>query len=227
MLRLLLVLNARLVHQRGRALLSIAGIALGVALGYGVQLMNQAAVEELTAAVRALSGDADLEVRGGRSGFPDDVYVRIARLPGVAVASPGLELRAGLAADVAPTIDRAAASAPSTIRVLGVDVLRSAQLQPALFIAEPGLRYALLEPDTVLLSAAAAQTLGLEADDALVLVVGLARVRLRVAGVLPASALRGIAALTDVATAQWRLDRLGNLNRIDLRLAPGARRAMV
>ena len=32
MLRLFLVLNARLAHQRGRAALSVAGIALGIAL---------------------------------------------------------------------------------------------------------------------------------------------------------------------------------------------------
>ena len=41
---------------------------------------------------------------------------------------------------------------------------------------------------------------------------------------LPASSLHGVAALTDIATAQWRLGRLGELNRIDLRLAPGADR---
>jgi len=224
MWRLLLVLNARLAHQRVRALLSVVGIALGVALGFGVQLMNRAAVEELAAAVRALSGDADLEVRGGRSGFDESLYVQLARLPGVAVASPGLELRAGIAGRPGPTGEKASVSAPSSIRVLGIDALRSAQLQPALFASDPALRYALLEPDAVLLSAGAAQALGLGKDDPLVLVVGLHRVRLRVAGVLAASALRGVAALTDIATAQWRLDRLGNLNRVDVRLAPGARR---
>ena len=92
MWRLLVVLNARLAHQRLRALLSVVGIALGVALGFGVHLMNRAAVDELAAAVRALAGDADLEVRGGRSGYDESLYIEIARLPGVAVASPGLEL---------------------------------------------------------------------------------------------------------------------------------------
>ncbi|HXZ50369.1 MAG TPA: hypothetical protein VEH51_00080, partial [Burkholderiales bacterium] len=71
MLRLLATLNARLAYQRGRALLSVAGIALGVALGFGVQLVNRAAVNELAAAVRGVAGQADLEVRGGRSGFPE------------------------------------------------------------------------------------------------------------------------------------------------------------
>jgi len=52
--RLLAVLNAR--RSRGRALLSILGIALGVALGYGVDLVNRAAVGEVAASVRELAG---------------------------------------------------------------------------------------------------------------------------------------------------------------------------
>jgi len=210
-----------------RALLSVAGIALGVALGFGVHLMNRAAVEELATAVRALSGDADLEVRGGRSGFDETLYQKLARLPGVAVASPGLELQAAIAGGSGPTQESASRALPSSIRVIGIDSLRSAQLQPALFASDPALRTALLEPDAVLLSAGAARMLGLGKGDDLVLVVGLTRVHLRIAGILAASALRGAAALTDIATAQWRLDRLGTLNRIDLRLAPGAHRDAV
>src|SRR2546426_10513294 len=95
MLRLLLLLGSH--HPRGRALLSVLGIALGVALGYGVYLVNRAAVDELAAAVRGLAGEADLEGRAGRSGFPESLYPAIARLPGVASVSPGLELDAGLA----------------------------------------------------------------------------------------------------------------------------------
>src|SRR3989442_12658917 len=94
MLRLLLLGSH---PPRGRALLSVLGIALGVALGYGVYLVNRAAVDELAAAVRGLAGEADLEVRGGRGGFPEALYPAIPRLPGVASVSPGLELDAGLA----------------------------------------------------------------------------------------------------------------------------------
>src|SRR5256885_9421897 len=108
MLRLLLLGSH---HPRGRALLSVLGIALGVALGYGVYLVNRAAVDELAAAVRGLAGEADLEVRGGRGGFPDSLYPAIARLPGVASASPGLELDAGLAGTA------------RTIRLIGIHAL--------------------------------------------------------------------------------------------------------
>lgn len=209
MFRLSLLLARRLgAASRGRVLLSMAGIALGVALGFAVHLVNRAAVNELAAGVRALSGDADLEVRGGRAGFPEALYAELARLPGVAVASPILEMEAGLPGG-------------GTLRVIGVDPLRAAQVQPTLLGDDPGRRLELMKPDTVYLSAAAAH---LARDGRLRLVAGLDTVELRVADVLPASSLRGVAALTDVATAQWRLGRQGQLNRIDLRLSPGVER---
>src|SRR5436853_470599 len=175
MLRLL-VLGSH--HPRGRALLSVLGIALGVALGYGVYLVNRAAVDELAAAVRGLAGEADLEVRGGRGGFPDSLYPAIARLPGVASASPGLELDAGLA------------GTERTIRLIGIDALRERRPE-------------LLTPDKVLLSVAAAE---LAKGDRLRLIVGHRTVELQVGGVVD---LKGVEALTDIATAQWRLERLG------------------
>ncbi len=209
MLRLFRTLNARLVHQGGRTVLSIVGIALGVALGFAVHLVNRAAIEELAAGVRMLAGDADLEVRGGREGFPEALYAQLARLPGVAVASPVLELEAGLS------------GREGTIRLIGLDPLRAAQIQPALFSDEPQRRFDVMKPDVVLLSSAAGE---LQENGKLRLVSGLEVVELEVGGVLPASSLRGVAALADVATAQWRLGRLGQLNRVDLRLAPGADR---
>ena len=182
----------------------MAGIALGVALGYGVHLVNRAAVQDVAAAVRSIAGEADLEVRGGRGGFPESLYVRIAQLPGVAVASPVLELDAGVA------------GTERTVRVVGLDILRAAQLQPQLVMED---RYELLAPDRAVLSAAAADALKLGKGDALRLAVGQKTVALQVAGVLSASSLRGVAVLTDIATAQWRLERLGELNRIDIRVS--------
>jgi len=199
MLRLLAVLSAH--RARGRAALSVLGIALGVALGYGVHLVNRAAVGELAASVRELAGEADLEVRGGRGGFAESLYPQIARLPGIALAAPRLELDAGIA------------GAERTIRVIGVDVLRESGLHP-----QQESRAALLQPDKVFLSPAAAH---LAAGDKLRLRVGQKTVELEVAGIVQ---MKGIAAIADIATVQWRLDRLGELNRLDLRLARGADR---
>ena len=207
--RVFAVLNARLFFQKGRILLSVAAIALGVALGFAVHLINRAAVNELAAGVRTLSGEADLEVRGGRAGFPEKLYAQLARLPGVAVASPVLEVEAGILGGA------------KSLRLIGIDPLRAGLLQPGLFADEPGRRLELLKPDVVLLSAAAAEVLGKGTIEKLTIISALEAIDLEVAGVLPASSLRGVAALTDIATAQWRLGRLGELNRIDLRLQPG------
>src|SRR3989475_8673207 len=82
------LLLAPLAQHKSRLALSVLAIALGVALGYGVQLVNQAAVNEFAAAVQTLSGEADLAVRGPRAGFDESLYPRLAKLPEVAVASP-------------------------------------------------------------------------------------------------------------------------------------------
>jgi putative ABC transport system permease protein len=194
MFRLLAVLGRR--RSRVRAVLAVLGIALGVALGYGVWLVNRAAVEDIAAAVRSLAGEADLQVRGGRGGFPEELYPQVARLPGVDWVNPALELEAGLA------------GTERTLRLTGVDVLRQGWPE-------------LLAPDRVLLSPLAAE---LVKDDRLRLLVGTQVVELEVHGT---AELRGVSALTDIATAQWRLDRLGELNRLDVHLRAGADRAAV
>src|SRR5260370_30824928 len=77
-------------QHRGRLALSLLAIALGVALGYAVQLINQAAINEFAAAVQTLSGEADLAVRGPRAGFDESLYPRLATLPEVAGARSAL-----------------------------------------------------------------------------------------------------------------------------------------
>ncbi|HEY5896417.1 MAG TPA: FtsX-like permease family protein [Burkholderiales bacterium] len=210
MLRLLVLFG--LHRPRGRILLSVAGIALGVALGYAVHLVNGAAVQDVAAAVRTVAGEADIEVRGGRAGFPEALYPTIARLPGVGFVSPVLELDVGIA------------GSERTLHVIGVDILRAAVLQPALAFGEAR---ELLAPNRLLLSAGASAALGLGKGDRLPLVVGQHAVEFRVTDVLASSALRGQSALVDIATAQWRFGRLGELNRLDIRLRKNANREAV
>ncbi|MCM2313379.1 MAG: ABC transporter permease, partial [Steroidobacteraceae bacterium] len=57
--------------------------------------------------------------------------------------------------------------------------------------------------------------------------VALDAIPLRVAGLLPAGEYRQPLGLLDIGTAQWRLDRLGRLDRVDLRLEAGANPATV
>src|SRR5579871_5519283 len=71
-----------------RLAIAIAVLALGVGLGLAIALVNRAALDEFAAGLVALSGEADLTVRGSRSGFDESLLEQLGRLPEIAVASP-------------------------------------------------------------------------------------------------------------------------------------------
>ena len=195
--------------NRGRLLLAILGVGLGVALGVAVHLINASAIGEFTTAARTLSGDADLVVRGPLQGFDESVYPAIARLAGVDVASPALDF------DL-----RVPGHRP--LHLIAVDAFRALRIQPALLGSEFTQLHDLLESDAIVLSQAAAEELGLRAGAQLTAQAGTQTVALRVIAVLPAAASAQRIAFADIATAQWRLQRLGVVDRIDIRLAAGA-----
>ncbi len=91
------VLSGAFAQNRLRSAIAVLAIALGVALGFAVQLINGSAVNALAQSVRTVSGDADLVVRGSRSGFDESLFVQLARDPEVAVASPAVEVEARVA----------------------------------------------------------------------------------------------------------------------------------
>jgi putative ABC transport system permease protein len=201
------VIAGSLAQNKARCLLSVLAIALGVALGYAVQLISTAAVNELGQGIQFLSGTADLQVRGPREGFDQGVYVQLARMAEVATASPVVEVDARLA-------DR-----NETLKIIGIDAFRAAGVQPGL-IASPENPQDLLRPDLLFPSPAAAHWLGVDAGGIVKLQSALRDVDLRVAGQVPANAEQRFAVM-DIAGAQEYFDRLGRITRVDLRLRPG------
>jgi putative ABC transport system permease protein len=197
--------------QASRTILATIAIALGVALGYSIHLMNRAATTEMTQATRSLFGQADWVVQGTSQGFDESLYPAIARIPGVAVASPVVEVRVRVLGHSKPLL------------VLGVDVLRAGQLQPAAPKAQGGRDgLSFFDAQNLLLNESAAKTLGLKIGDTLTAQVGLQPVAFTVAGILPGNLYGQDVGLLDIAAAQWRLEKLGKLTRIDIRLASGA-----
>ncbi|MEO8627376.1 MAG: FtsX-like permease family protein, partial [Betaproteobacteria bacterium] len=158
-------------------------------------------------ALQVLSGEADLTVRGPRSGFDEALYARIAQMQEIAVASPIVE------------VDAHVEGQTDSLHVLGIDVFRAGRVQPAL--VGNGEPLDSLRADTVFLSAAAANWLALKPGDKLRIQIGLQAIEFRVAGLLSASAVGQRLAVMDIAAAQWRLLRPGAVTRIDLRLRPG------
>jgi Predicted ABC-type transport system involved in lysophospholipase L1 biosynthesis, permease component len=192
------------------ALLAIA-IALGVALGFAIYLINRSAADEVSLAARSLYGLADLAIESA-AGLDENLYPRIAAVPGVSVASPVVEVEGKLA------------NRRASLTLLGVDAFRSRQLQASLSalagtMASAGT--AAFDPRAVFLSASAARDLQLDTGDLLEIQLGEETEQLRVAGVLPQAGLEDRAGVLDIAAAQWKFGRLGQLSRINVRLASG------
>jgi putative ABC transport system permease protein len=105
-----------------RVIVAALSIAVGVALGFAVHLINASALEEFARAVRTVNGDSDLQVRATTPlGFDETLYPKLARIPGIAGASPAVELSARV---------NGGRNAPLTL--IGVDPLRAAVVTPNL-----------------------------------------------------------------------------------------------
>src|ERR1700721_2087694 len=90
------LLLAHIRESTLRLLITVIVIALGVALGAAVYLVNGAALNEFGLATKRLTGEADIIVRGPPEGFPETLFSRLARAPDVGMASPVLELDVAL-----------------------------------------------------------------------------------------------------------------------------------
>jgi putative ABC transport system permease protein len=204
-----ILLLAQMREQPTRFLVTVLALALGVALGSSVYLVNSSALNEFGLATKRLVGEADIVVRGPREGFPEHVFVDLASAASVSYSSPVLELEAALS------------GRNETLKVLGLDPFRAAVLQPAI-IGDIGEGvFQLFRPDAIYLSAAAAQQLKLGRGELLQVTVGSSTKSLRVLGILADGAYPQPLGLMDIASAQWTFNAVGRLNRIDLRLAPG------
>lgn len=233
------VFVASLRYRPLATLLSLVAIALGVALGLAVQLIHGAALSEFGQGLRHLAGEADLQVLGPRAGFDDSVFVQVATQPEVAAASPVVEAEVEVVLEERAVEGRAAepgAGQPPTLRLVGVDLFRVGSVSPALLPVAAGgeqgddgekERYGRLAPlrdDTVFLSAAALRLFSLDIGDEVTLRAGMAPVRLRVGGSIPAAGAGQVMAVMDIAAVQQRFARMGRLSRIDLRLHGGVDR---
>ena len=203
-------------HHPWRQLAALSAVMLGVALAFAVQLINQSALAEFSAAVRAVNGEPDFELRAQRGGFDEALYGRVANHRQVANASPVVEI---------DTYALPASDERVALRVLGLDALVAASLSPALLpLPAPGAgRMAMLEPDAIFLNPKALARLG-----------GSGKLRLQTPGGSAEFRVQGSVAaqgpplaVVDIAGAQAGFGWLGRLSRIDVRLSPGADRATV
>ena len=108
-------------HHPWRTGAALLAIVLGVALGHAVHVINASALGEFDAAVRAVNGTPDFELRAPAGGFDETLYARVALDADVAVASPIVEVETA-------ALDARGARVP--LHVLGIDALVVAGIAP-------------------------------------------------------------------------------------------------
>ena len=200
---------SQLREQPARLSVTVLAIALGVALGAAVYLVNTAALNEFGLATKRLVGEADVVVRGPREGFAEGLFTELARDPAVARQVPSWSSR--------PPCPGAAR------RSRCLDSIRFAPppCSPPSSATWRAAYSTCSEPDGIFLSRSAAQQLHLERGDSLQVIVGNSPKSLKVLGILSASTYSQALGIMDIASSQWTFEKIGRLNRIDLRLQPG------
>ncbi|MEE9528311.1 MAG: FtsX-like permease family protein [Syntrophobacteria bacterium] len=208
-----------LISYKGRALLCLLGVALGVAVFVGIKTAASSAMNSFQDTVTSLVGTTQLQVTGQGTGFPEELYAMVASTDGVRAATPVLEFNV-LAS---PPLDE-------PLLMLGIDVFSDQEFRQYHFVDSKQGTGAILsfltEPGGVALTEKFAQRHGLKVDDQLEVLSGSRRLTFTLRALLklrgPARALEGNVALVDIATAQEAFDRIGRLDRIDLLLEEDA-----
>ena len=220
----------------GRAAVSVLAVAIGVALALAIHLVNASALEEFRQAIATVNGESHVQIRAKDGAFDEALWADLTRStpPGIGAMSPVIETDLILDRESSAQLD--AADRPRSLRLIAIDPFAAAAVTPALMPLPQsasgqdgtssgdggGADSPLFSADAVFLSQAALEALGARVGDPLRILVGLRPVDLRIAGTVPGAAPGQRLAVMDLGTAQWRLDWLGRLSRIDLRLAEGA-----
>lgn len=192
-----------------RFLLTAVAIAVGVALGFAVHLVNGSALASFDGAMRGVSGAAELSIRATSPlGFDERLYPRVATAKGVADASPVVKLDA--------RVGRV------RLTLLGLDVIRAAAVTPSLIGLRPTgpdtQNDAVFDEAALFLSRQALAQLGTRIGASVPVTANGRTVPLRIAGTLPAAGEAAIGVI-DIAAAQWRFGRLGRIDRLDVALS--------
>ena len=196
-----------------RTVLTLLGIALGVAVFFAVRTANLTLLSSLTTTIEKLAGKATLQIVGGEGGVPESVWETVKDTPGVRVAQPIIEV-------IASTDFEDGAN----LMIIGIDLLGDHELRDYQFdggeaeVADPLV--ALTQPDSILISRVFADRHHLKDGDKLPLFTSQGKRDFTVRGIFKPTGIGevfgGQIAVIDVFNAQLIFNRGRNLDRIDL-----------
>ncbi|MEZ0174073.1 MAG: ABC transporter permease [Candidatus Reddybacter sp.] len=203
--------SLRFMRQHlGQTLLTVLGIALGVAAVVAVDLANSSARRSFALSLQALTGPSTHFLSGGPSGINEVLYPRLRR-------ELGLD-------KVAPRIQASVRVQGLTFTLLGMDILAEQAMQRHRFIGLGSNKLSKLfqDPNRVVLERRSARNLQLEEGDSFELRYQghTTRVYLGSTFVSPNPAASEGIIFADLSVVQEILGRLGTLDRIDMILSP-------
>jgi putative ABC transport system permease protein len=214
----------QLARERLRSVVTVFGIALGIAVIVAIRMTNASSVRGFAAAIETVSGKTSLEVVGvgAGTGFDETKLADLGWLRRYGEMSPVVE---------GDALVRTAGGADESVRVLGIDILRDRSLRDysLLRFSADGRQPSasefltlLVDADAIVLTEKLAARHGLEVGSTFELTAGDRAGRFVVRGLLadegPARVVDGNFALMDIAAAQLAFDRVGRVDRLDVRL---------
>jgi putative ABC transport system permease protein len=206
------LIRAQFTTRRTATALSMLAIALGVALGYAIHLINDAALADFAQAMKSVQGEPDAVIapKDSAGQVPLTLINEMARDESVALIAPVIETRV--------RVDQA----PTTIRLIGLDVFSAGLLMPDLMPrqASPASGGSMFD-DGVYASPALLASLKLTIGGAVTLSRGEARWVTRIAGDVPAARPDDLLLVADIAWVQARFGPPDGVSEGRLRLLPG------
>ncbi|MEF8699560.1 MAG: FtsX-like permease family protein [Candidatus Accumulibacter sp. UW20] len=192
-------------------LLSVLAIALGVALGYAIQLINGAALADFSRAMKTVQGDPDAVIvaRDSAGRVPLATLDELARDPAVMIIAPVIETRVRIG------------EAGPPVRLIGIDVFSAAAVMPGLLprrgdeLAAESIFNGGVDASPALL-----KRLGLAVGAAVTLQRGDQRWTTTLAGDLPASGPDELLLVADIAWVQAHFGPADAVTELRIRLLP-------
>ncbi len=219
---LLKFISLRHLFREKRNWLTLIGVALGISVFVSIRIANLSVLNTYQQSVDAFAGKTTLEVVG-RSGAMDETILALFRQdPAISQTSP-------LVQSVLP-IAMPPSAKGEVLLLMGIDLLQEGVFREYEFSGdfegtegESTLTQAfedLLDPESIFLPNIFAQRHDLKVGDTLSLRKEGNLLNFKVAGLLGGEGIArsrdGNIGIIDIATAQWRLEKLGQLDRIDL-----------
>ena len=219
MIALLRALSLAPLRARARrSVLATLAIAVGVALGLAVNLVNDAALAEMQQAFRTLSGEADVRIEGVSRTIDESLYGTIGLRQEIESIAPIIEIEAAVAGRREP------------LKVIALDPFASARFTPQLLTRpDETARDPLANFGGTRVNVSPAVLAWLQEGNQPATHVALATpngpAQLEISGVLAGIESQQRVAVLDIAAAQELFNLQGQITRLELRLMPGVDRA--